>query len=287
MASSHINKLEETMACPVCEAAYPDDPICLPCLHNVCFECLEEWFKISPGKSQVICPCCKQPASLPKGGIRGFNTLSSVKMAGVKQTPPQLSQMGDRKSLREPKKVITTEFKCLEVSLKKAENPWKPSMNGMEKHSSEEEAETEDLIKTFRAILNKLTPTNFQTLMSRTLQLPIDNEERLIAIIDLVFEKAITELAHSKTYANMSRVLSQIKVPASNESGLLQFRTVLINRCQRAFEAEKTEKAHLTQMRKEIDTLQVGSTTRLKREEELCILLEKSKQKALGNIYTF
>ncbi len=106
------------------------------------------------------------------------------------QQPPQFPQMGGRRTSRgEPKKVIARDSKGSEVTLKKAENAWKPAIKEDKKNLTEEEAKTEDLIKKFKSILNKLTPQNFQTLMSRTLQLPIDNEERLTAVIDLVFEK--------------------------------------------------------------------------------------------------
>ncbi|XP_072036491.1 LOW QUALITY PROTEIN: eukaryotic translation initiation factor 4 gamma 1-like [Amphiura filiformis] len=209
---------------------------------------------------------------------------------GSGQAPPQFPQMGPggRRSSREPKKVIARDSKSQEVNLKKAENAWKPGVSKEKEKKkqtgTDEEQKTEELIRSFKSILNKLTPQNFQTLMSRTLQLPIDNEERLTAIIDLVFEKAISESAFSKAYANMCRVLSQIKVPASNASGIVQFRTVLINRCQRAFEAEKTEEAHMSEMRKEIDAMPEGSTARQKQEEELFILHVKSKGKVLGNM---
>ena len=52
--------------------------------------------------------------------------------------------------------------------------------------------------------------------------------------------------------------ISQIKVPAQNASGLVQFRTVLINRCQRAFEADKKEEAACEEMRKKIEELEVS-----------------------------
>ena len=45
------------------------------------------------------------------------------------------------------------------------------------------------VIRQFRAILNKLTPQKFQTLITQILQLPINSELRLKNAIDTIFEK--------------------------------------------------------------------------------------------------
>lgn len=40
-----------------------------------------------------------------------------------------------------------------------------------------------------RALLNKLTPQNFPTLMGQVVNFEINTEERLAGVIDLIFEK--------------------------------------------------------------------------------------------------
>lgn len=47
----------------------------------------------------------------------------------------------------------------------------------------------QELYKKTRSILNKLTPQKFQTLVSQMQALPIDSENKLKGVIDLVFEK--------------------------------------------------------------------------------------------------
>jgi translation initiation factor 4G len=47
----------------------------------------------------------------------------------------------------------------------------------------------QDLYKKVRGVLNKLTPQKFSTLVSQVQALPIDNNERLQGVINLVFEK--------------------------------------------------------------------------------------------------
>ena len=53
----------------------------------------------------------------------------------------------------------------------------------------EEEKATEDLYRKFQGILNKLTPTKFQTLAEQALTLNIDTKERLSGCIDKIFTK--------------------------------------------------------------------------------------------------
>ena len=47
----------------------------------------------------------------------------------------------------------------------------------------------QDLYKQVRAVLNKLTPQKFGTLIQQIMALKIDTEERLKGTIDLIFEK--------------------------------------------------------------------------------------------------
>ena len=68
----------------------------------------------------------------------------------------------------------------------------------------------QDLFKKVRSILNKLTPEKFNKLMKQVTDLPIDTEERLNGVVDLVFEKAIDEPSLSVTYGNMCCCLATV-----------------------------------------------------------------------------
>lgn len=70
----------------------------------------------------------------------------------------------------------------------------------------------QDLFRRVRSILNKLTPQMFQQLMKQVTQLAIDTEERLKGVIDLIFEKAISEPNFSVAYANMCRCLMAVSI---------------------------------------------------------------------------
>lgn len=61
-------------------------------------------------------------------------------------------------------------------------------------------------MKEARSILNKLTPENFDRLKGKFLELNLeDKENRVDAVINVLFEKAIDEPAFSGSYAKMVR----------------------------------------------------------------------------------
>ena len=107
-----------------------------------------------------------------------------------------------------------------DVQLNKAEKAWNPSTKkavrtrGVEEseENDPDNAKTQDLFKRVRSILNKLTPQKFQQLMKQVQELTIDTEERLKGVIDLTFEKAISEPNFAVAYANMCRCLIGVSI---------------------------------------------------------------------------
>lgn len=120
-----------------------------------------------------------------------------------------------------------------DVQLNKAEKAWKPSAKktrargGNESEENDpENIKTQSLFKQVRSILNKLTPQKFQQLMKQVTELTIDTEERLKGVIDLTFEKAISEPNFSVAYANMCRCLSGVSGVRHNTANNLQLQIV-------------------------------------------------------------
>ncbi len=76
------------------------------------------------------------------------------------------------------------------------------------------------MVKKTRGILNKLTPENFEKLVQKFLQLNLeDNDDRIGAVINVVFEKAIDEPSFSTAYARMVCPYSsscQSRIPVTN-----------------------------------------------------------------------
>ncbi|XP_062449433.1 eukaryotic translation initiation factor 4 gamma 3 isoform X7 [Rhea pennata] len=199
---------------------------------------------------------------------------------GLLNAGPRRSQPGQR---REPRKIITVCVKE-DVHLKKAENAWKPSLKRENQTEDPENVKTQELFRKVRSILNKLTPQMFNQLMKQVTDLTVDTEERLKGVIDLVFEKAIDEPSFSVAYANMCRCLVTLKVPMADKPGsTVNFRKLLLNRCQKEFEKDKADDDVFEKKQKELEAATTPEEkTRL--HDELEEAKDKARRRSIGNI---
>jgi translation initiation factor 4G len=130
-----------------------------------------------------------------------------------------------------------------DVKLNEAKNAWKPQMMaGESAEIPEEEKKTAELTKSFRSILNKITPENFSTLIQQLKTLQIDNIDILDSCISLVFEKAILEPNFGASYAQLCKEVSDVFVVPLDEANKEQkavFKKRLITQCQKEFEKHR------------------------------------------------
>ncbi|XP_016070064.1 PREDICTED: eukaryotic translation initiation factor 4 gamma 3 isoform X4 [Miniopterus natalensis] len=190
------------------------------------------------------------------------------------------SQPGQR---REPRKIITVPVKE-DVHLKKAENAWKPSQKRDSHTEDPESIKTQELFRKVRSILNKLTPQMFNQLMKQVSGLTVDTEERLKGVIDLVFEKAIDEPSFSVAYANMCRCLVTLKVPMADKPGnTVNFRKLLLNRCQKEFEKDKADDDVFEKKQRELEAASAPEE-RTRLHDELEEAKDKARRRSIGNI---
>uniref|UniRef100_A0A3B4YY87 Eukaryotic translation initiation factor 4 gamma 1 n=1 Tax=Seriola lalandi dorsalis TaxID=1841481 RepID=A0A3B4YY87_SERLL len=225
-----------------------------------------------------------------------FANLGRPGMGGGSRGPviggPRRSQQIQRK---EPRKIITSMSLNDDVQLNKAEKAWKPSVKKSVRSRGAEEpppqeiddsehGKTQDLFKRVRSILNKLTPQKFQQLMKQVTELTIDTEERLKGVIDLTFEKAISEPDFSVAYANMCRCLMGLKVQTTDKPGVtVNFRKLLLNRCQKEFEKDKDDDENFEKKQKELEAAP-GEEEKQRLVEELEDAKDKARRRSLGNI---
>uniref|UniRef100_A0A7N5ZTZ7 Eukaryotic translation initiation factor 4 gamma 1 n=1 Tax=Anabas testudineus TaxID=64144 RepID=A0A7N5ZTZ7_ANATE len=221
-----------------------------------------------------------------------FANLGRPSMGGGSRGPviggPRRSQQMTRKDQR---KIITSMSLNDDVQLNKAEKAWKPSVKktvrtraGEEIDDDAEQLKTQDLFKRVRSILNKLTPQKFQQLMKQVTELTIDSEERLKGVIDLTFEKAISEPDFSVAYANMCRCLIGLKVQTTDKPGAtVNFRKLLLNRCQKEFEKDKDDDEIFEKKQKELEAASVEEEKQ-RLTEELEEAKDKARRRSLGNI---
>ncbi|KAI2795460.1 Eukaryotic translation initiation factor 4 gamma [Blomia tropicalis] len=165
------------------------------------------------------------------------------------------------------------------------ENAWKPG-----KLASDDpvEMETEKLLKNVRAILNKLTPQNYQTLLEQFKKLEVDTRDRLTRIIDLIFEKAVKEPAFVVQYAGFCAQLAHISVtsdPGENgEVKKIGFKYLLIRKCEQTFfSGMYADIENLDERVKEIEDC--SDEAKMKALEEILDDDKRlSRKRAVGNI---
>ncbi|XP_069700452.1 eukaryotic translation initiation factor 4 gamma 3-like isoform X2 [Periplaneta americana] len=200
--------------------------------------------------------------------------------------PKRNSQQGSKAKGNKSNPIHITLSLKEDVKLRETENAWKPGrMKPVT--NNEQDAKTEDLYKKVRGVLNKLTPQKFSTLVSQVKNLPIDNSERLQGVINLVFEKAVDEPSFSVAYAQMCKVLSGMQVPAErknkDEAEFVNFRKLLVNRCQMEFEKNSESELNRGAKQKEIE-----QTTDPEKKKELQLNFEEEERrirmKSVGNI---
>eukprot|EP00088_Acartia_fossae_P040683 TRINITY_DN423_c0_g1_i4.p1 TRINITY_DN423_c0_g1~~TRINITY_DN423_c0_g1_i4.p1 ORF type:complete len:1453 (-),score=413.83 TRINITY_DN423_c0_g1_i4:690-5048(-) len=173
---------------------------------------------------------------------------------------------------KEPKKVISISREP--VKLRKTDNAWK---------ANKDNSEIESLGKKVRAILNKLTPQKFQTLVVQFKELEIDTEEKLKLTIDLVFEKAVEEPAYSKAYASLCKELSNKLVRKAGTDEVVDFLALLLRRCQAEFQKDYLSEEERNKYKEDLSKAESeDEKKRVKAEFEL--LESKMRKRSLGNI---
>uniref|UniRef100_A0A3P9LAE3 Eukaryotic translation initiation factor 4 gamma 1 n=2 Tax=Oryzias latipes TaxID=8090 RepID=A0A3P9LAE3_ORYLA len=224
-----------------------------------------------------------------------FANLGRPGMGGGNRGPPPsmgIGVGGPRRSQQMQRKIFITMSSNEDVQLNKAEKAWKPSVKKVTPSRVAEDVDkndpenmkTQELFKRVRSILNKLTPQKFQQLMKQVMELTIDTEERLKGVIDLTFEKAISEPDFSVAYANMCRCLSGLKVQTTDKPGATaNFRKLLLNRCQKEFEKDKDDDEIFEKKQKELDAAS-GGEEKQRLTEELEDAKDKARRRSLGNI---
>jgi translation initiation factor 4G len=146
------------------------------------------------------------------------------------------------------------------------------------------------LAKKVRAILNKLTPQKFTTLVEQFQELPIDSEAKLSKSMELIFEKALDEPAFSVAYAHMCRILQLKKVPKDGEDGNpepgteVTFRKLLISRCQREFEKDCMEGLNKETYLAQMADPNLSDAEKNKLKEEYEAMEMKARRRSCGNI---
>lgn len=227
--------------------------------------------KLNPDKTKFSIP-----ANLNKDWTPGFVKPTTSKTGLNTKGGSRDSKAANKRA--GPPTVINLTLNT-NIELNKAENAWKP--DALRKEPNTNEDPQLELERNIRSILNKLTPQKFDKLVKKFNELNIDSEDKLKAAIELIFEKAVDEPEFSVAYARMCEVLREKKVKTTE--GPLDFRKLLIGRCQKEFERDYMEGFDRAKFEVELK----AAETEEKRKELQHEFEEKerrARRRSLGNI---
>lgn len=224
-------------------------------------------------------------APIPMQPVRPFDPFMPTYARGgnaLRPPHPAINRRSQTGGRGEKKPKIISLPTNQNIKLHESENAWKPS------HKSEnnaiEDAEEQDLFRRIRGILNKLTPQKFQTLVEQVKELPINTISKLEGTINLIFEKAIDEPNFSVPYANMCKQLALMKVPLEDGQGFVNFRKLLLTKCQKEFEHDKSIEKKREEKIKAIKAAQDDEEKRKELQMEFDEEEKKVRMRQLGNI---
>ncbi|CAL5340379.1 unnamed protein product [Camellia sinensis] len=140
------------------------------------------------------------------------------------------------------------------------------------KITDEEEAKQRQL----KAILNKLTPQNFEKLFEQVKAVNIDNTGTLTGVISQIFDKALMEPTFCEMYADFCFHLSRELPDFSEDNEKITFKRLLLNKCQEEFERGEREQEEADKADQEGEVEQ----SKEQREEKRT----QARRRMLGNI---
>ncbi|KAK8650468.1 hypothetical protein V6N13_140107 [Hibiscus sabdariffa] len=140
------------------------------------------------------------------------------------------------------------------------------------KVAGEEESKQRQL----KAILNKLTPQNFEKLFEQVKAVNIDNAVTLTGVISQIFDKALMEPTFCEMYANFCYHLAGELPDFSEDNEKITFKRLLLNKCQEEFERGEREQEEANKVEEEGEAKQSEE----EREEKRI----KARRRMLGNI---
>eukprot|EP00746_Dinoflagellata_sp_MGD_P139918 gnl/MRDRNA2_/MRDRNA2_73265_c0_seq2.p1 gnl/MRDRNA2_/MRDRNA2_73265_c0~~gnl/MRDRNA2_/MRDRNA2_73265_c0_seq2.p1 ORF type:complete len:618 (+),score=97.24 gnl/MRDRNA2_/MRDRNA2_73265_c0_seq2:230-1855(+) len=158
--------------------------------------------------------------------------------------------------------------------LKPSENSWSAQQKQMTKKCNNPEKSDEEIVRTMKAILNKLTMKKYDTLYQQILDCGMWTVEHVAILIDEVLEKAETQHHFIQMYCQLCVDLHKWFDERSSSSSVdpqeHSFKRILLNRCQNKFEDNLSLRNHP-------DLSSV-------REDEAQEAMSKHKLAMLGNI---
>ena len=133
--------------------------------------------------------------------------------------------------------------------------------------SKEEVDALEKLLRTTKALLNKFAPEKFERLTDQFLDLDIVTRTDMIAVIDLIFDKALGEPIFGEMYSHLCARCAE-KFPEfademNPEAKPHTFKRLLLNKCQEEFEKENVIDYSSAETEEEKETIRLKAKMRM------------------------
>ncbi|KAF8412488.1 hypothetical protein HHK36_000453 [Tetracentron sinense] len=103
-----------------------------------------------------------------------------------------------------------------------------------------------------KAILNKLTPQNFDKLFEQVIEVNVDNAVTLTGFISHFFEKALTEPTFCEMWARFCYLLAGELRDFSEDNEKITFKRLLLHKCQEEFERGEREQAEANRVEEDV-----------------------------------
>jgi len=145
-------------------------------------------------------------------------------------------------------------------------------------HKAEKKYDSEDAKqRQLRAILNRLTPQNFDRLFEQVNKVNIDNAITLVGVVSQIYEKALMEPIFCEMYANFCSHLASELPDFSVDNEKITFKKLLLNKCQEEFERGEREQEEANKVDEAEGEVKLSNEEREQRRT-------KARRRMLGNI---
>ncbi|KAL3931794.1 MAG: hypothetical protein SGPRY_000977 [Prymnesium sp.] len=214
----------------------------------------DDWRKATPSRA----PASGKAGFDPRGGNSSFGKSGGDRgRGGDRRDQGRGAKGGARGPVIEVKPLL------------QSDNRWKPA-----DHSKVDDLEK--LLRTTKALLNKFTPEKLAKLTEQFLELEINSRSDMVAVIDLVFDKALFEPIFGYMYAELcvrcAEKFPEFKDELNPTAKPHTFKRLLLNKCQEEFEKENNIASAMADLPEDATA------------EDREMLRKRTKARMLGNI---
>ncbi|PAA87740.1 hypothetical protein BOX15_Mlig006204g2 [Macrostomum lignano] len=142
-----------------------------------------------------------------------------------------------RQQHQQPKQMVIEVRSREKVDLHHTDNAYVPGF--LQKKTDDPDTDRrQDIERSIRSILNKVTPQNFESCFQQLTKCDIGTEDGLKCCVDIMFEKATRETSYSSVFAEICKRLSFLKVNTDKTlpDKCITHRSLLLKKCQLMFE---------------------------------------------------